>query len=101
MSTTTFATINTSIIAGDLDESLDLIKQAVKIREEMLQVQLKRSLAIGDKVKFNDQTKPVYMRGMVATIIKINRERVVVNMDNPTGRFRNNVVVPLSLLEKV
>jgi hypothetical protein len=101
MSTITFATINTAIITGDLDESLDFIKHAIKTREEMLQGQLKRSLSIGDKVKFNDQTTPIYMRGMVATIIKINRERVVVNMDNPTGRFRNNVTVPFSLLEKV
>ena len=100
MSTTTFATINTAIITGDLDESLDLIKNAIKTREEMLQGQLKRSLNVGDKVKFNDQTKPIYMRGMVATIVKFNRETVVVNMDNPTGRFRNNVIVPLSLLEK-
>lgn len=101
MPTITVSQIQTAILIGELDISLDAIKTIIKSREEMLQNKLKRSLSVGNKVKFNSSTKPIYMRGMVATITKINRERIVVNMDNPVGRFRNNVTVPISLVEAV
>lgn len=101
MSNTSFATINTSIITGQLDAELDLITRSIKTRKDMLSAMLKNSLNIGDKVKFNDQTKPTYMRGMTATIVSIKRERVEVKMDKPTGRFTGLLTTPVSLLEKV
>lgn len=97
----TFGAINTAIITGEFDNELDLITRSVQTRKEMLQAAFKNTLNVGDKVKFNDQTKPTYMRGMVATIIKVNRERVVVKMEKPTGRFAGNITTPVSLLEKV
>jgi hypothetical protein len=97
----TFGAINTAIITGEFDNELDLIAQSIKTRRDMLSAKLKSSLSIGDKVKFNDQTNPAYMRGMVATVVNIKRERVVVRMDKPTGRFTGSITTPVSLLEKV
>lgn len=97
----TFATVNTAIITGEFDNELDLIAQSIKTRKGMLQLAFKSTLKVGDKVKFNDQTKPTYMRGMLATIVKVNRERVMVKMDKPTGRFTGTITTPVSLLEKV
>jgi preprotein translocase subunit YajC len=97
----TFKQINTGIINGEFDAELGQISQSIKIRKEMLDVQLKNSLNVGDKVRFNKSTKPVYMRGMLATVTQIRRERVSVKLDNPTGRFQSEIVTPVSLLEKV
>ena len=101
MNNTTFATVNTAIITGELDNELDLISRSIQTRREMLNLQLKNSLNVGDKVRFKDTTKPIYMRGMVATVISIKRERVVVKMDKPVGRFSGSITTPVSLIEKV
>jgi len=97
----TFGDINTAIITGEFDNELDRISQSIKTRKEMLDAVLKNSLKVGDKVKFNDTTKPTYMRGMVATVTQIRRERVRVKLDKPTGRFQSEIVTPVSLLVKV
>jgi hypothetical protein len=96
----TFGAINTAIICGELDNELDLIARGIQTRREMLNAQLKNSLNVGDKVRFKDNTKPTYMRGMVATIISIKRERVVVKMEKPVGRFSGSLTTPVSLIEK-
>lgn len=97
----TFGVINTAILTGKLDSELDLITRSIKTRKEMLDTVLKNSLKVGDKVKFNDTTKPTYMRGMVATVTEIRRERVSVKLEKPTGRFQSEIVTPVSLLVKV
>ena len=97
----TFGDINTAIITGEFDNELDRISQSIKTRKEMLDAVLKNSLKVGDKVRFNKSTKPVYMRGMLATVTQIRRERVSEKRDNPTGRFQSEIVTPVSVLEKV
>lgn len=97
----TFGQVNTAIITGVFDTELDLINRSIKTRKDMLSAMLKNSLNIGDKVKFNDTTKPTYMRGMVATVTQIRRERVSVKLDKPTGRFQGEIVTPVSLLVKL
>ncbi len=97
----TFGAINTAIISGEFDSELDLITRSIKTRKEMLDAMLKNSLKVGDKVKFNDNTKPTYMRGMVATVTQIRRERVSGKLEKPTGRFQSEIVTPVSLLVKL
>jgi hypothetical protein len=98
MTNITFAQIKTAILTGELDADLDNIKTAMATRREMLQVAFKGGLSVGDKVTFAENCRPVYMRGLKATIIKINRERVVVDLDRPAGRFHKNITCPVSIL---
>jgi hypothetical protein len=97
----TFGAVNTAIITGDFDTNLDQLLRTIHTRKEVLNLQFKSTLNIGDKVKFKDNTKPTYMRGMVATVISIKRERVGVRLEKAVGRFRGDLVTPVSLIEKV
>lgn len=65
-------------------------------------------LHIGDKVRFNSEVHPRYMMGVEAVVTKVNRKRVVINIDTKggqidIGRFApgKNVTCPPSLLEKI
>ena len=98
MANITLGQIKTAIITGELDADLDNIKTAIATRRDMLALAFKGGLNIGDKVTFANNCRPVYMRGLKATIIKINRERVVVDLDRPAGRFHRNVTCPVSIL---
>ena len=97
----TFGAVNTAIITGEFDAELDRLVQTINTRRDMLNLQLKNSLSVGDKVRFKDNTKPTYMRGMVGTVISIKRERVGVRLEKAVGRFRGDLVTPVSLIEKV
>ena len=68
-------------------------------------------LAVGDKVRFNDQCGTKYMISAVATVKSKRRTKVVVVLDTPVGRFARTdssgkvysapIVVPTSILEKL
>lgn len=68
-------------------------------------------VAVGDKIRFNNQCGTKYMIGQVGTIKSKRRTKVVVLMDTPVGRFARTdssgkvysapVVVPMSILEKL
>ena len=67
-------------------------------------------VAVGDKVRFNDQCGTKYMISAVATVKSKRRTKVVVVLDTPVGRFARTdssgkvysapIVVPTSILEK-
>ena len=101
MATLTLGAVKTAIICGELDADLDNIKTAIATRKGMLDLALRGSLSVGDKVKFNDAVKPTYLRGMVATVVKLNRERIVIDLGARTGRFSGRITTPVSLVEKV
>jgi len=68
-------------------------------------------VAVGDKVRFNDQCGTKYMISAVATVKSKRRTKVVVVLDTPVGRFARTdssgkvysapVVVPMSILERL
>lgn len=87
------------IITGAVtDEQVAKIRAAFEGRKEVTKATMRASLNVGDAVWFNEKTRPAYMAGHKAIVRKINRERVVVDLDKPAGRFHIGVTVPLTLL---
>lgn len=106
-------TLLADIASGSCDDSLNEINKAVA--ERLKAVRKARTINdynIGDKVKFNEQTGTRYMIGETATVVSKNRTKVVVRLDNPTGRFArinpvtrqvesSNVTCPVGILDLV
>ena len=65
-------------------------------------------LQVGDRVRFNDKVHPRYMEGVEAAVVKVNRKRVVINIDTKggtvdIGRFGNGqgIRCPPNLIDKI
>jgi hypothetical protein len=83
------------IVEGKYPQNeLNAIAQAINHRREVL----RPVFNVGDEVQFLSDTKPNYLVGEKATVIKVNNKRVKVKMLKPIGRFAV-VTVPKSLLE--
>ena len=87
------------IMDGLYDEFLDSIILTVKERKRDMAPRI-WEFNTGDRVKFIN-ANPKYLVGAQGTIKKINRTKVVVDLDQQTGRFWRNITTPLSMLEKV
>ena len=87
---------------GKYDEQLDMIVQAVKARKEALQPQI-WEFEVGDLVVLNENTRPKYLQGKTAKVVKINRSKIVVNIDGMEypDKYSGNVTVPLALVDKM
>ena len=88
-----------NIKSGEYDGQLDMILAAVKARKDALKPQI-WEFRIGDRVKMIN-ANPTYLNGAMATVKKVNRTKVVIDLDTPTGRFSRNIVTPLGMLEKI
>lgn len=84
---------------GDFDDSLDGMIYTIN--------EYKKSKApkiweykVGDRIRFVN-CNPKYLNGAEGTVKKINRTKVVVDLDNRTGRFYTNITTPLTMIEKV
>lgn len=98
----TFEDIIVEIENGAFDDALVDITEAVKTRTKILADRNARSLSIGDEVQFSDLISPKYLRGLTATVKKINKKTVVVDcpIDPDYGRFSGskNVKCPNTLI---
>ena len=116
-------TLFAAITGGELDADLDRIVLAVRDRQmqsRQIDSLLGRSSATsrqaratahlgalnlqpGDQVRLNEQTRPAYMRGVVATVNWVNDLSVSVRIAQTTGRFRagEKIRVPATFLEKI
>jgi transcription antitermination factor NusG len=88
-----------NIKSGEYDDQLDMILAAVKARKNALKPQI-WEFQVGDKVKIVN-ANPKYLNGATATIKKVNRTKVVIDLDTPNGRFSSNITTPLGMLEKI
>jgi hypothetical protein len=101
MSTTSFL-IPGQIGAGDHDEHLDAIISACMLRQRAIGGTKIFTLKIGDTVVFNERARPGYLQGEKATIKKINRARVVIDLHRPVGRFgQRGLRCPVDIIDKV
>ena len=91
--------LNYTLLSGEADEFLDSIVKAVKIRKDALKPQI-WEFQVGDKVKIIN-ANPKYLNGSTATIKKVNRTKVVIDLDTPNGKFSHNITTPLGMLEKI
>ena len=87
------------ILGGEVDISLDQIIQAVKIRKDELKPKI-WEFQVGDRVRLVN-TNPKYLNGALATVRKVNRTKIVIDLDSPQGRFSTNITTPLSMVERV
>jgi len=88
---------------GAFDDALTDITDSVKTRTKILAALNARSLSIGDEVTFSDAISPKYLRGLTATVVKINQKTIVVDCpsDYRYGRFSGSkkVKCPNTLIE--
>jgi hypothetical protein len=89
-----------ALLLGAFDEHLDYLVSAVNERKRALAPKI-WEFNVGDRIRYNKNTKPAYLVGIEGTITKINRTKVVVKLDNPVQRFSGNITTPLALIEKV
>ena len=70
-----------AIVNGDLDANLDCITEAVKDRRRVLgKVTLYTSTA-NDRVRFTERISPATFRGKTGTVVRREKNRIVVRMD--------------------
>ena len=84
---------------GEYDEYLDNIIAAVHNRKKDMSPKI-YEFQVGDRVKMIN-ANPKYLNGAMATVKKINRTKIVIDLDEKQGRFYRNITTPLSMVEKV
>ena len=87
------------LYAGAFDDYLDGMIQAIQTRKKEKAPKV-WEFRVGDRIKMIN-TNPKYLNGALGTVKKINRTKVVIDLDNPQGRFYTNITTPLTMIEKV
>lgn len=84
---------------GEYDEYLDGMIDTIQRykREKAPKIY---EFQVGDRVKMIN-ANPKYLNGAMATVKKINRTKIVIDLDEKQGRFFRNITTPLSMVEKV
>lgn len=96
-----------AIVDGELDHHLTAIADAVYARLELLEtVNSAKALAmlcVGDRVRFNNTTKPQYLRGVEGVVIELDKHTATVCVHQPIGRFRSGEIrrCPPLLLDRL
>lgn len=90
------------IMQGEYDDYLDNFVQACQNRKKDMAPKI-YEFNIGDVVRFNTSTRPKYLQGKTAKVVKVNRSKIVVKIDgmDPYAKYSGDVTVPLALIEKV
>lgn len=95
-----FVNIVTPIIKGECDEFLKGIIDTVQLRQTQLKPKI-YEFNVGQRVKFSNTVRPKYLVGAMGTVQKINRTKVVIDLDNRVNRFYTNITTPTSMIEKL
>jgi uncharacterized protein YkvS len=88
-----------SIMTGEQDEWLDNIAALVHNRKREMAPKI-WEFQIGDAIRMVN-TNPKYLNGATGKVRKVNRTKVVIDLDEQHGRFFRNISTPLSMIEKV
>lgn len=89
-----------AILTGDFDAHLDTL--IADLRDRKARTAPKASdFTVGDAVKFGPNTNPKYLIGVPAVVTKVNRTKVVVDLNERHNRFFKNITTPTSMLVKV
>jgi hypothetical protein len=94
------------IAAGELDEHLTAIAEAVRARYELLHtVNSQKALAmlnVGDRVRINRQASPRYLHGVLGVVVELDDHTAVVSVHRPIGRFKSGEIrCPPLVLDRV
>lgn len=92
-----------SIAAGDLDDHLTAVADAVEARRHLLHTVRSATalgqLCVGDVVRINEKVSPKYLHGHQGRVVAIDDRCATVDLPYPVGRFRGGEVrcPPLAL----
>ncbi len=95
------------IAAGELDPHLTAIADAIHARRELLHtINSAKALAmlnVGDRVRFNYDTRPQYLRGAEGIVVALDRRTATVRLQQPVGRFSSGEIrrCPPLLLDRL
>lgn len=87
------------VLSGQMDEFLDGMIQTIQLRKKDMSPKI-WEFNTGDRIKMVN-TNPKYLNGATGTVKKINRTKVVIDLDTRHGRFYTNITTPLTMIEKV
>ena len=87
------------VLSGQMDEFLDSMIHIIQMRKKDMAPKI-YEFQVGDRVKMIN-TNPKYLNGAMATVRKINRTKIVIDLDEKQGRFFRNITTPISMVEKV
>jgi hypothetical protein len=87
------------VLTGQMDEYLDAMIRTIQMRKKDMAPKV-WEFQVGDRVRMKN-TNPKYLNGAMATVRKVNRTKIVIDLDSPQGRFSKNISTPLSMVEKV
>ena len=95
-----FDDIVTPILKGECDEFLKSIIDTAQLRQTQLKPKI-YEFNVGQRVKFSNTIRPKYLAGAMGTVQKINRTKLVIDLDERHERFYRNISTPLSMVEMV
>lgn len=87
------------VLSGEFDKYLDGMIQTLQLRKKDMAPKV-WEFQVGDRIKMVN-TNPKYLNGAMGTVKKINRTKIVIDLDNQTGRFFRNITTPLSMIERI
>lgn len=87
------------VLSGDMDEYLDGMMQTIQLRKKDMAPKI-WEYQVGDRIRLKN-ANPKYLIGATGTVRKINRTKIVIDLDEAHGRFFRNINTPLSMVEKV
>lgn len=107
-----FVDVVSKIENGDFDSRLNALEKAVVERKSLMRSAVTiDDFRIGDRVVMNERCGTKYLRGEQGVVMGIRRTKLVIQFDNPTGRFArkhsdgtiysSDVVVPLEIVDKL
>jgi hypothetical protein len=80
-----------AIARGELDDELAVlgavINQRVRLLATAQSMTTLASLRVGDRVRINHSAKPNYLHGRAGTVTGWAGQNVIVQLDQPAGRF--------------
>jgi ribosomal protein L21E len=80
-----------AIARGELDDELAVLGAVINERVRLLataqSMTTLASLRVGDRVRINHSAKPHYLHGRAGTVSGWAGQNVIVQLDQPAGRF--------------
>jgi len=80
-----------AIARGELDQELGVLGAVINERLRLLatarSMTTLASLRVGDRVRINHNAKPHYLHGRAGTVSGWTGQNVIVQLDQPVGRF--------------
>lgn len=96
-------TLAVEIAEGKYDNDLDWLIDTIADRHKMLRkMAQQRQLALlkpGDRVRFTNEVRPLYLRGQVGVVQTRRGDKLIVDLEVPAGRYAGGVRTPADMVE--